>query len=68
MNIYFRIVISLAIITCIYGLIVPALISMKDTVAVISGFALACLTRPAFMPFIRVFSFLRIKDEKLLLL
>ncbi|EPV3167461.1 hypothetical protein ACV3DN_004263, partial [Escherichia coli] len=37
MNIYFRIVISLAIITCIYGLIVPALISMKDTVAVISG-------------------------------
>ncbi|EPR9944502.1 hypothetical protein ACVBB7_005012, partial [Escherichia coli] len=46
MNIYFRIVISLAIIACIYGLIVPALISMKDTVAVISGFALACLTPP----------------------
>lgn len=46
MNIYLRIVISLAIIACIYGLLVPFLISMKDTVAVISGFALAFLTPP----------------------
>ncbi|HHY8365212.1 TPA: hypothetical protein ACV75M_004755, partial [Escherichia coli] len=46
MNIYFRIVISLAIIACIYGLLVPFLISMKDTVAVISGFALTFLTPP----------------------
>ncbi|EPR1712678.1 hypothetical protein ACU0ZA_000024 [Escherichia coli] len=44
MRLYFRIVILLAIIACIYGLLVPFLISMKDTVAVISGFALAFLT------------------------
>ncbi|WP_096975598.1 hypothetical protein [Escherichia coli] len=46
MRLYLKIVILLAIIACIYGLLVPFLISMKDTIAVISGFALAFLTPP----------------------
>ncbi|EOS1628088.1 hypothetical protein EPK21_RS17015 [Escherichia coli] len=61
MNIYFKIVISLAIISCIYGLIVPALISMKDTVAVISGFALACLTPPCICTIYKGLSFTKDK-------
>lgn len=43
---YFRIVLSLALAASVYGLFVPILISMKDTTAVISGFALAILTPP----------------------
>ncbi|ENX9584447.1 hypothetical protein ACFU8L_003105 [Escherichia coli] len=54
-------VISLAIISCIYGLIVPALISMKDTVAVISGFALACLTPPCICAIYKGLSFTKDK-------
>ncbi|EPD5586537.1 hypothetical protein ACSBY8_002196 [Escherichia coli] len=61
MNIYFKIVISLAIISCIYGLIVPTLISMKDTVAVISGFALACLTPPCICAIYKGLSFTKDK-------
>lgn len=64
MNIYFRIVISLAIITCIYGLIVPALISMKDTVAVISGFALACLTPPCIYAIYAIYKGLSFSKDK----
>lgn len=40
---YLRIVISLVIIVSIYGVFVPVLISMKDTAAVVSAFALALL-------------------------
>lgn len=43
---YFRIALSLALAASVYGLFVPILISMKDTTAVISGFALAILTPP----------------------
>lgn len=43
---YLRIVISLVIFASVYGLFVPILISMKDTTAVLSGFALAILTPP----------------------
>ena len=38
---YLRVVLSLVIAASVYGLFVPILISMKDTTAVISGFALA---------------------------
>ncbi|ECI2306492.1 hypothetical protein AH865_07830 [Salmonella enterica subsp. enterica serovar Infantis] len=41
---YFRVALSLALAASVYGLFVPILISMKDTTAVISGFALAILT------------------------
>lgn len=61
MNIYFRIVISLAIIACIYGLLVPFLISMKDTAAVISGFALAFLTPPCIYAIYKGLSFTKDK-------
>ncbi|ECO0902270.1 hypothetical protein AA449_27480 [Salmonella enterica subsp. enterica serovar Newport] len=43
---YFRVALSLALAASVYGLFVPILISMKDTTAVISGFALAILTPP----------------------
>ncbi|EIX9711401.1 hypothetical protein RQD06_001428 [Klebsiella pneumoniae] len=43
---YFRVVIALLLLGSVYGLFVPSLISMKDTVAVISGLALAFLTPP----------------------
>ncbi|STW55391.1 Uncharacterised protein [Klebsiella pneumoniae] len=51
---YLRIVLSVVIVASVYGLFVPILISMKDTTAVISGFALAILTRRASTPFVRV--------------
>lgn len=54
---YFIIVILLAIIACVYGLLVPILISMKDTVAVISGFALAFLTPPCIYAIYKGLSF-----------
>jgi len=43
---YLRVVISLVIIASVYGLFVPILVSMKDTTAVLFGFALAILTPP----------------------
>ncbi|HDI3023786.1 TPA: hypothetical protein PL523_004351 [Cronobacter turicensis] len=43
---YLRIVMALVITVVVYGLMVPSLISMKDTGAVITGFALAFLTPP----------------------
>ncbi|EHF4932611.1 TPA: hypothetical protein ACSW15_000038 [Enterobacter hormaechei] len=43
---YLRVVLSVVIVASVYGLFVPILISMKDTTAVISGFALAILTPP----------------------
>ncbi|HHR4201287.1 TPA: hypothetical protein ACS509_000971 [Salmonella enterica] len=43
---YFRIVLSLVIAAAVYGLFVPDLISMKNTISVISGIALAILTPP----------------------
>lgn len=46
MSIYFRIVIALVVFASVYGLLVPSLISMKDTLSVISGLALAFLTPP----------------------
>ncbi|TNS63760.1 glycosyltransferase family 4 protein, partial [Escherichia coli] len=55
------IVILLAIIACIYGLLVPFLISMKDTVAVISGFALAFLTPPCIYAIYKGLSFTKDK-------
>lgn len=51
---YLRIVLSVVIVASVYGLFVPILISMKDTTAVISGFATAILTRRASTPFVRV--------------
>ncbi|MDE4693220.1 hypothetical protein [Klebsiella pneumoniae] len=44
-RIYIRLAITLVIAALVYGFLVPSLISMRDTVAVISGFALA-LTAP----------------------
>lgn len=44
-RIYPRLVITLAIAALVYGFLVPSLVSMKDTVAVLSGFALS-LTAP----------------------
>ncbi|HBS5779185.1 TPA: hypothetical protein MBD98_004274 [Klebsiella aerogenes] len=44
-RIYIRLTITLVIAALVYGFLVPSLISMRDTVAVISGFALA-LTAP----------------------
>lgn len=41
---YLRVALALVIAGAIYGLVVPALISMKDSVSVISGLALAILT------------------------
>ncbi|HHT1369118.1 TPA: hypothetical protein ACTYDP_005864 [Klebsiella pneumoniae] len=41
---YLRIVLALVIAASVYGLFVPILISMKDTVAVASGVALAFST------------------------
>ncbi|CAB1224147.1 Uncharacterised protein [Serratia liquefaciens] len=62
MSLYFRIVISLVIAASVYGLFVPALISMKDTIAVISGLALAVLTPPClYAIYMGLFS---IKDKK----
>lgn len=46
MSAYIRIVLALVIAASGYGLFVPILISMKDTVAVASGVALAFLTPP----------------------
>mgnify|MGYP000529828109 FL=1 len=46
MTAYLRIVLSLVIVASVYGLFVPILISMKDTTAVLSGFALAILAPP----------------------
>lgn len=46
MKTYSRIVLSLVIFASVYGLLVPTLISMKETTAVISGLALAILTPP----------------------
>lgn len=43
---YLRIVLALVIAASVYGLFVPILISMKDTVAVATGVALAFLTPP----------------------
>ena len=43
---YLRIVLALVIAASVYGLFVPILSSMKDTVAVASGVALAFLTPP----------------------
>lgn len=44
---YLRVVLSVVIVASVYGLFVPILISMKDTTAVISGFALAIQLPPA---------------------
>ncbi|HBR4938292.1 hypothetical protein ACVSR3_11785 [Klebsiella pneumoniae] len=46
MSAYIRIVLALVIAASVYGLFAPILISMKDTVAVASGVALALLTPP----------------------
>ncbi|EAM9428693.1 TPA_asm: hypothetical protein G0G78_12040 [Salmonella enterica] len=43
---YLRIALAVVIVASVYGLLVPILISMKDTTAVISGIALALLTPP----------------------
>ncbi|EAW1350508.1 hypothetical protein AXP45_21230 [Salmonella enterica subsp. enterica] len=62
MKLYLRIVISLAIIACVYGLLIPFLISMKDTVAVISGFALALLTPPCIFVIYKGLAFTKDKE------
>ncbi|MGL9719958.1 hypothetical protein [Symbiopectobacterium sp.] len=46
LKVYTRLVAILTIAALVYGFLVPALISMKDTVAVISGFVLAFTTPP----------------------
>ncbi|WP_108389750.1 hypothetical protein [Klebsiella aerogenes] len=45
-RIYIRLAITLVIAALVYGFLVPSLISMRDTVAVISGFALAITAPP----------------------
>lgn len=45
-RIYTRLVITLTIAALVYGFLVPSLVSMKDSVAVISGFLLALATPP----------------------
>lgn len=46
MKTYIRLVVVLVIFGSVYGLLVPSLISMKDTLSVVSGLALAFLTPP----------------------
>lgn len=60
-RIYIRLVITLAIAALVYGFLVPSLISMKDTVAVLSGFALA-LTAPPWL--FAIFKSIFITKEK----
>ncbi|GCD30875.1 hypothetical protein PSI05_15975 [Klebsiella pneumoniae] len=61
MSTYIRIVLALMIAASVYGLFVPILISMKDTVAVASGVALALLTPPCIYA---IFKGLDIPKEK----
>ncbi|WP_375600940.1 hypothetical protein ACAF59_08895 [Klebsiella aerogenes] len=63
MTIYLRIVLTLVIAGGVYGLAVPALISMKDTVSVITGLALAILT-PLCIYAITKGLFIETKDKK----
>ncbi|MGQ3687920.1 hypothetical protein ACUBJ7_07960 [Klebsiella pneumoniae] len=58
---YLRVVLSVVIVASVYGLFVPILISMKDTVAVASGVALALLTPPCIYA---IFKGLDIPKEK----
>ncbi|EFN7270383.1 TPA: hypothetical protein ACIYS6_003151 [Escherichia coli] len=61
-RIYIRLVITLVIAALVYGFLVPSLISMKDTVAVLSGFALALSAPPClFVIFKGIFA---TKDKK----
>ncbi|WP_291971179.1 hypothetical protein [Candidatus Symbiopectobacterium sp.] len=46
LKVYIRLVSILTIAALVYGFMVPSLISMKDTIAAISGVALAFLTPP----------------------
>jgi hypothetical protein len=43
---YLRIVLSLVIVASVYGVLVPTLISMKDTLSLTTGLALAFITPP----------------------
>lgn len=62
MRTYFRIVIVLAVLSSVYGIMVPSLISMKDTGLVISGVVLAILTPPCLYVIYRGLS--SFKDKK----
>ncbi|WP_190286037.1 MULTISPECIES: hypothetical protein, partial [unclassified Pantoea] len=46
MKTYLQIVVALVIAAGVYGLIVPFLVSAKETLTVLSGLALAILTPP----------------------
>ncbi|MBG6243534.1 MAG: hypothetical protein EKE20_17840 [Candidatus Symbiopectobacterium sp. Dall1.0] len=61
-RIYIRLVISLTIAALVYGFLVPTLISMKDTVAVISGLVLAFTTPPCLFALFK--SLLMTKEKK----
>lgn len=61
---YLRVVLSVVIVASVYGLFVPILISMKDTVAVASGVALAFLTPPCIYAICKGLVLTVTKDKK----
>lgn len=64
MKVYFTVLITVLLTCVVYGLIAPALVSAKDTIAVIAGFAL-CVTYPAAVAasLKKIFSKKKEKDE-----
>ncbi|CAM8068831.1 MULTISPECIES: hypothetical protein [Enterobacteriaceae] len=61
---YLRVVLAVVIVASVYGLFVPILISMKDTVAVASGVALAFLTPPCIYAICKGLVLTVTKDKK----
>ncbi len=61
MKTYLQIVIALVIAAGVYGLIVPFLVSAKETLTVLSGLALAILTPPCLCTILKG---LKISEDK----
>ncbi|HIB5820655.1 TPA: hypothetical protein ACWXCC_004747 [Klebsiella pneumoniae] len=61
---YLRVVLAVVIVASVYALFVPILISMKDTVAVASGVALAFLTPPCIYAICKGLVLTVTKDKK----
>lgn len=61
---YLRVVLAVVIVASVYGLFVPILISMKDTVAAASGVALAFLTPPCIYAICKGLVLTVTKDKK----
>lgn len=61
-RIYWRLVITLTIAALVYGFLVPALISMKDTTAVLAGVFVALTTPPCLVAIFK--GIFTMKDKK----